>query len=423
MAGTENLTEGLREALMSSFDQAETAQAAPPVEPKTEAADAGTEAAEKAADTSGRARDPSTGKFVKQETEAKPKDSETAAETKPASEAAEADKGAGKEADKATGTEAKPEPDKQAAATGREPPAHWSRADKEMFAAQPPAAQDFLLRRHAAMEADYTKKTGDIANLRKEYGPIDEMFRPHADALKAKGLTPGGVIRAWANVENALVQGKGVDVVTGLVRGYGIDRNALAKALGFSQPVPEPPQADPNKTNGTGGHAVQPMQLPPELIEELRTLRQGYDAIRQTNERERAAAAQAREAEVSRSIETFKGAKDAKGELLHPYYEDVEAEMTRLALAAVASKQPVPPLQELYETAVWANPSTRAALQSREKRDQEAKVAEEARAKAERARRAGSSVTGAPGSGQARAVHAERSLREELEEAAADMAG
>jgi hypothetical protein len=96
--------------------------------------------------------------------------------------------------------------------------------------------------------------------------------------------------------------------------------------------------------------------------------------------------------------------------------------MIALASSYVASKQPIPPLADLYDTAVWANPSTRAALKAAEKATEETKRSEEARAKAASARRAGSSVTGAPGSGQAtKPIRGELSLRESLEEAAADL--
>ena len=98
--------------------------------------------------------------------------------------------------------------------------------------------------------------------------------------------------------------------------------------------------------------------------------------------------------------------------------------MTSLAQAALASKQAVPSLDQLYETAVFATPSTRDKVLTAQRQQEEAKRTEEARTKAASARRAGSSVTGAPGTGQAPTGRgaSELSLREQLEAAADDAA-
>src|SRR5580698_6622476 len=55
--------------------------------------------------------------------------------------------------------ETKPETDKPEKAAAAEPPNLWKAEDKETFKALPPEAQQFLLRRHGEMEADYTRKT------------------------------------------------------------------------------------------------------------------------------------------------------------------------------------------------------------------------------------------------------------------------
>ena len=94
--------------------------------------------------------------------------------------------------------------------------------------------------------------------------------------------------------------------------------------------------------------------------------------------------------------------------------------MSHLALAAKQAGQPLPPLKELYESAVWANPSTREKLRTADTQQAEQKRKDEARAKAAAAKKASSSVTGAPGPGQAtnQGRQSDKSLREQLEEAA-----
>lgn len=416
-------SDDLRTLLSASFDESAKAAAPEPVvETKQIVADVEPKADPVEADPKDgdRARGPD-GKFLKKdEADAKAalasdKDSgkqekaEATAKTGDTKDPAKA----GEEADK---PEAKP-------ADSKGPPENWSASDKAMFKLQSAEAQDFLLRRHRQMEADYTKKLAPLADLKKEYEPVQQLFAPYVDVLKQKGLTPQTVIRRWADVETALANGKGIDIISGLVKGYGIDKAALGKALGFTSTPSGEPGTDPTKTaDPAGGNTPQPIALPPELANELRDLRARLDAQEQTRQNAQAQAARDREAKVESDITNFKSAANPQGELLHPYYEEVEPAMIALASSYVASKQPIPALEELYETAVWANPSTRAALLASQKQAEQLKANEEARAKAASARRAASSVTGAPGSGQSsRPVRGELSLREQLAEAAADL--
>jgi hypothetical protein len=289
-------------------------------------------------------------------------------------------------------------------ATTTEPPANWSEADKAKFKTLPADGQEFLLRRHTAMEADYTKKTTEIAAFRKEYEPVAQIFAPHLDALRQSGFTPASLVKAWADVETSLMGGRGVDVVKDIVRQYKIDPQQVARALGLSVAAPAAGTVQPPAPDAP----VTP-QLPPEIAAKL----QGYDQFiaQQQQERAQQAAAQQREAEhrVMSAIDQFSSAKDDAGGLKHPHFAEVEADMTRLMVAARTSGETVSTdrLADFYDQAVWANPSTRAkALEATRAAEQaqhaaaEAERAKEARAKAERARRAGSSVTGSPGTGQ-----------------------
>lgn len=293
------------------------------------------------------------------------------------------------------------EKDKPAAEKAIEAPANWSETDKAAFKGLPPDAQNFLLKRHTAMETDYTRKTQEIASIRREYEPIAQIFAPHAEAMKQSGYTPATLVQAWANVERELQQGRGIGVVKSLVDGYKMDRQQVAQALGLTAPTAAPGVDAPPPASH------QPIQLPPEIAAKLQT----YDQFiaNQQREREAEAARQQQQdaARVMGTIEQFSAAKGPDGALLHPYFADVEEGMTRLAIAARTRGEAVPPLDELYDQAVWANPSTRAKiLEAKNAADQaqrtakESKRIEEAKAKAAKAKRAGSSVTGNLGPGQ-----------------------
>ncbi len=72
-------------------------------------------------------------------------------------------------------------------------------------------------------------------------------------------------------------------------------------------------------------------------------------------------------------------------------------------------------LQDAYDRAVFANPTTRSTVLAAQRQTEETQRQQETKARAEKARRAGSSVTGFP-SGSA-APQAKESLRAEIEAA------
>ncbi len=126
------------------------------------------------------------------------------------------------------------EPDKSAALA---PPANWKTSDKEIFNTLPEPAQKFLLDRHKAMEADHTRKTQAIAEFRREYEPVDQLFAPHRAFMKERGITSREVIEYWADIERRLGQGDGVNVIKGIAQGYAIDPAQIAAAFGLSVPA------------------------------------------------------------------------------------------------------------------------------------------------------------------------------------------
>jgi hypothetical protein len=317
-----------------------------------------------------------------------------------------------------TGEETAPQQLAQPAAGA---PANWRAADREMFSALPEPARKFLLERHRAMEADHTRKTQSVAELKREYEPVDQVFAPYRDVMRQRGLTAHGLIEGWVNVERRLAEGDGVNVIKGIVAGYNLDPASVVEAL-TAQGARPAAQAAPQPATAPAQAAPAP-QASPELVREIARLRERADAEDHARaEAERAALAASR-LKFLDDLEKFKNAEDAQGNLLHPHIAEVEEDMARLALAARLRGQAIPTLQELYQTAVRANPSTYEAQRTAEAQSAERRRQDEARAKAAAARKAGSSVTGAPGSGQPPSARTPgRSLREELEAAAADAA-
>jgi hypothetical protein len=117
------------------------------------------------------------------------------------------------------------------AAKASEPPAHWSAEHKKLFGDLAEPAKAFVLDRMRSMEADYTRKTQDVASLRKEYEAVDQIFTPQRDKMKAAGLTASQVIQGWANAELALMNGKGMDLIPNLAKAYKLDPVKLATQI------------------------------------------------------------------------------------------------------------------------------------------------------------------------------------------------
>lgn len=317
------------------------------------------------------------------------------------------------EAEKPAPEATPPKPD--AKPVGNEAPTTWKTEAKEAFKALPPEAQSILLTRHREMEADYTNKMHTLTALKRDYEPVQQILAPYDQQIKAKGFTPASLIQAWSNVEIALANPQSAaQVVKQLVDNYKIDPNQIAQLLGLSRPAAgqePPPPAD----------GQQPITLPPELTRELTELRNGYHQVTSFQAQQQQNAQREAESRVMSTIQAFESAKDEKGNLLHPHYSELEDDMVAL-YAAERARGRVPELQEVYDKAVWSNHSTREKLQASQRAAEEAQRAEAdearrvaARAKAERAKRAGSSVTGAPGqTGASRSLNGESSLRDQL---------
>ena len=313
-------------------------------------------------------------------------------------------------------TETKPDAPKAV-----EAPANWSAADKAVFAALPAEAQALVARREAERDADYTRKTQAVAALKRDFEPVAQIFAPHAEQMRAVGLTPAKAIEGWYHAEKALMEGRGAALIADVAKNYKVDPREIARALGLTlaQGAPgteAPPAAQP--PNG------QPVILPPEVTARMSAIdrflaeQKARDQQRVYQER------QAAETRVVSSIEQFSAAKGADGKPTHPHFAEVEDHMAQLLLAAQQAGLPNPSLDELYDQAVWANPSTRAkqleatraADEAQRKADSE-KAAQEARAKAEKSRRAASSVIGSPGTGQTAPASRQRSsgsLRDDI---------
>jgi hypothetical protein len=316
---------------------------------------------------------------------------------------------------------------KRAAAGARpggtaEAPAHWSDADKAQFNALPEPARGPFLDLYKRMESGFTPKLQRGAQLERDYGELDRLvFTPEQrQIVAARRLTPVQLINSWADVERGLGGQNAVlknQIVARIIHGYGVDPAAVAEILHQLRGFAPAAGGDQAWMSGAGGNGAAPPAANQTGVDPVLQQRlQALENRTQQAEAERIAAAQRAAGE---QIQNFANEKDGEGQLTHPFFAELEAEMTSLAHFE-RSQGRTPVLQDLYDRALWANPSTREKQLALQQQAEAKRAAEERRAKAEQARRAGSSVTGAPSPGQAASTPADMSLRDTIK---ANMAG
>ncbi len=247
-------------------------------------------------------------------------------------------------------------------------PEDWSAEDREVFASQPRPAQEFMLRRHGDMLADYTRKTQEVAVQRRAFEPVVKR-------LKDTGYTD---TEAAGVVERALAFN------VQLQREPTATLNALADRLGVTQPGPrEKSLAEDDESY------LQDPELE-NLRREVESLKTGIEA--KDREREYRTAAEAA-AGMQVQIDAMRAEKDASGKLLYPHFDELEAEMTNICRAARLDGRNLD-IKELYEQASWLVPEIREKRLMMQSEAERKKKESERAAKAKAAKGAALRVTG-----------------------------
>ncbi len=266
-----------------------------------------------------------------------------------------------------------------------EAPAHWALEDQELFRQQPVEVQKYLLGRHKSMEADYTKKSQEVAPFRKAIEP----WQPYLQSLNVK---PEDAFNMLMSAQYQLQTGSPEQKREALLK--------IAKDYGISLEGAKPANGQDAQHDGVFSTEIDRVIQP--LRDELGQLK----TAAQTREQQ---ALQAQAAEAEKTVQAFRDAKTEAGKPAHPHFDEVQDDMTRLAQADRLAGR-TPDLADLYERAVWANPTVRAKLTAAQQHA--AKRADEQRRKGEvqKAKKAAVSVTGGP----AGTREQPKSLREDI---------
>ena len=283
--------------------------------------------------------------------------------------------GDGNEIDDSTGDGQEVDGDEPAEEAAIEAPQHWAKEHRELFGSQSREVQEFLLERHKAMEGDYTRGKMEIADFKKTWEPVEQLFTQYPQ------LNPTETIQNWANIARAL-DANPLQTLQYLATQYRVDLTSAE-----------------NLNDGEQQEVNPEVQA---LRQELNGLKEDYNTrLRE----EQQTAVQGRVAE----IDAFSKETDDNGNLLRPYVEQAMPMMISLAkVAREEGKQPS--LQTLYDQAVYANPELREQVFQAEKAQEEAKRKAEAIAKAKKAKEAATSIKGGAGESDAESL----SIREEI---------
>ena len=267
-------------------------------------------------------------------------------------------------------------------------PTHWSVEHQEMFRGLDGKAQSFLMDRSREMEAAHTKRSQEIAPLRN----ASERWAPYLNQIQAE---PSQVFDSLMQYEYGLRTGTNeqrMNILVGLARDYGVS---------FGNGGQEAPSAEED-----------PFGFQTQIKQAVEPLNQQISQITGNIQQNQYAQQQSGVATAQQSIDAFQAEKGADGKPAHPYFAEAYNEMLALAQAKSSAGQPLD-IAQLYDSACWSNPSTRAKIQAAEnyKTQQTQRKAEQERAA--KAKTAAGSLAGGGGGGKEQPT----SVRETLEAA------
>jgi hypothetical protein len=229
--------------------------------------------------------------------------------------------------------------------TTYEVPKSWPKEMHEHWAGVPPKVQEYWQTREKQMLDGLDQYKGDAA-----YGKtLREVIAPFDPILKQFRLEPQQAVQSLMNAHVRLTQGP--------LESRKAAYDELGRNLGLAEPTSNGQPVDPQ---------IQSMQ------QEIQSVKQSLTAREQADYH----AAQER---VSQEVNAF--ASDTKA---HPYFDEVADDIVGLIKAGYS-------LADAYDKAVWANPVTREKELGRVKTEEAAKLKENARLDALKAKTAASS--------------------------------
>lgn len=197
-----------------------------------------------------------------------------------------------------------------------EAPTNWKKEEKELFNKLPDELEledgtvvpikDILSKYDKSRQADYTRKTREVAELRNELSPLKDLIEPYKDNFERLGVKPADYMQQLINLDVALHK----DPV-------GTIKQAMEKF-----------QITPDKLGLTDvSESDDDDDFLTDDEKRIKQLEKKIEALEgKTTANEQTLAQKESQAEVNRILNEFETATDDSGELLHPYYNDKEVQ-------------------------------------------------------------------------------------------------
>lgn len=250
--------------------------------------------------------------------------------------------------------QAKVDTEPKAAVEKIAPPESYSAAVKAQWDKLPQDIQRELNKREQDFHKELTRHDEERTTGRQ----FRQLVTPYAAQMRAEGAEPLQAVQALLNTAYVLragTQAQKVQLLRETARQFGVDLTQATQAQ---------PQVHP---------VLQQLQQKQEQLERQIQLKEAQEK-------------QQEQAGLKSQIETFAAQPG------HEHFEAVKAHM-----AALLQNELAKDLQDAYDQAVYARPDIRSTLLSQQSADLEAKRVADKKAKAEAAKRAGSSIRGGPG--------------------------
>lgn len=261
-------------------------------------------------------------------------------------------------------------------------PKNWSEEVRSKFTELPREAQEYMLKRDKEMTADYTRKTQEIAEQRKNFESFDKVIAPMRQQIAASGISESEYIARLLNADLALRNNPKM-ALKQLAQGYGIDLSSY--------------DSDSVELE-TDSQISQLQQQNQAILAELNQFKQqNLQSARQQTENQ---------------INTFSQTKDDKGNLKYPHFDKVRVKMGNLIDAGEAKG-----LEDAYAKAVRLDDELyKESLDAQRK---SAKAEEDARRKAavEKAKKVRPRTATAPPSGSVKASDLDTLLMDSISKA------
>lgn len=283
----------------------------------------------------------------------------------------------------ATGAAAKPLDPSNPIATAAAPqaqtsgaPANWSAEAKAQYASLHPAVQKEIARLDNERSTAIGRAQKESADLKKNYGNLDQIFQAHQPRLAVRGESPAqGAARLLAM--EAEFDRNPAYVIQELARQKGIDLTRLST-----------PQSGAVNRNDLDPHVLQ-------LEDRLKGIEGQFTAQQQ-------AELEGKKRQATSVVQEFENAKDDKGNLVNPHYAKLDATRLTERVLGLRLANPDRPMQdvlkEAYDAEIWATPTIRQELLAAQELAAEEKRKQDAATRVEAARKAsGGTVRGTAG--------------------------